>query len=338
MKLLTSLAVTAALALPTFAQAKTTELIYNIYLPPQNPARKAAVEDFAERVAKESGGSVKISIPSMSLAPSDEQYSMLLDGVADIAWLPTDDMPQVVTYTGIADLPGNAPTAESASVATWETYNKFFAEHDEYKGVKVLWIHALGGRQLMGLKNPVDAADAIQGLKVWTPNGPLTDIVEGLDGVPIHMNFAGLFEIVSKNAVDALVASPGAAFGSRTHTYVNHMSSYEGGLGSVSFAVAISGQAWSGLDADQQAAILRASEGMSRPTGAATDGLERFATMKMPDLKVIPTSDALNAALDPILQDITDGWIKDAADKGLADPKAALEFYRSVLDREMASK
>lgn len=324
-----------ALCMATGGQAGT-ELIFNSYLPKMNVAAKAGIWDFADQVAEISGGELTITIPQMSLAPSDQQYELLMDGVADIAWLPVDDLAQMVTLSTIANIPYNAPTPKSASIALWETYKTYFESFGEFRGVKLLGVYALLGRQPMGMGFPVDSATAFQGKKVWVPNGPLTDVIEGLGGIPVHVNFPQVFEAMTKGQMDMLVASPGAVVSSGAKDMVNYMTVIPGGLGTVSFFTAISDEAWDRLSEQERAWLLEAAEGLSDRLGEATGLYEQRGLEVMTDLQIIEAPEDLMARVSVLLDAQVEEWKVAAKAKGLENPDEVLEFYRSVLARETA--
>lgn len=322
----------ASLFSPRPVLAQATELIFNAYLPPQNAMRKAGIEDFARRIEQESGGSLKIVIPDATLAPTNQQYSMLLDGVADMAFMAVGDMSQTVTLPGIGDIPYNAPSGRAGSIALWETYKKFFEPMDEYKGVVVLSMHTLNGRQIMSVNKPVDSAAALSGIKIWVPPGPMTELVAGTGAVPTYIAFPELADGVSKGLVDALITTPGSAVSGGVVKKLKHYTKVPGGLGSVSIAVMISKERWEGLTDDQRVAILRAADGLPGRVGQAVDDQDKGV-----DLSHITAIDApadLTAALKPHMDRQVDAWKERAKAKGLANPDEALEFYHGVLKRE----
>lgn len=311
--------------------AAETSLIFNTYLPSYEVTQQIAVRDFAERIKAESGGSIDIVIPDVSLAPINRQYEMVLDGIADMAFIPTNEVPQIVALNRIADLPNHAPTAEAASVALWETYKKHFEELDEYKGLVVLSTHALPGRQVMSLKKPLQAMEDFQGTKIWTPPGAMSDVVSGLGGVPVMVTFTNLHENVSKGMVDGLVITPDSANSARVLEDIHYQTNIEGGLGSISFAVVIRQDRWDELSEDQRAAVLRAADGLPARTGAAVDLREEEVLARTAHIEVVDASETLNASVKPIFEAQADAWVELARQKGLADPEAALATYRAAL-------
>lgn len=325
----------AAATGPAVANGQETELIFNSYLPPMNITHKMAVQDFAERIEAESGGSVSVSIPDAPLAPIDRQYEMLMDGIADMALLPTNEISQIVTLNAIADLPYNSPTGRAASIALWETYNEFFKAHNEYNGLVVLGTFVLPGRQILGLK-PLNDAATLRGSRIWTPAGPLSDMVVGLGAAPIATGFPELFETVARGGVDGLVITPGSALSARILDSVTDETIIPGGLGSVSFAIAMTQERWDMLSEEQKQAVLRAAEGVGARVGGANDDIEIAGNNAMASATVVEASQDLLDAIAPIAARQIETWKERAAAVGLEDPEAALAFYQDVLDRETA--
>lgn len=328
----------AALLLSAGFASAQTELIFNTFLSPFDPSRKVAVEAFSAMIEAESNGTIIINIPDASLAATSGQYGMLMDGVADMAIIATPDISQFVTLNGIADLPYNVPNAAVASTALWETYKAHFQSFDEYRGLRLLSVHVLPGRQFLGMNGaPVNSAEAISGTKMWVPNGPLTDIVEALGAVPIHVPFPELSGGAETGLFDTLVASPGTALAARIIDKIDFVTEVPGGLGSVSLAVVITNESWNALSTEDQAAIERAANGLPARTGAALDGLEFGGLAKLAHKTIEQASDEFMADLQPILDAQVVAWKEEALDAGLQDPDAVLAFYRSVLEREIAA-
>ncbi|EPX82895.1 TRAP-type C4-dicarboxylate transport system, periplasmic component [Rubellimicrobium thermophilum DSM 16684] len=331
-------AIAAAAALLAAAPAAAqTELIYNSYLPPFNETFQVGIRDFARRIEEESGGTIKVTIPDASLAPSDRQYEMVLDGIADMALLNISSVSQFVTLNRIGELPGHAPTAEAGSVALWETYQRYFAPLHQFEGVVVLSTHVLPGRQILsvGSRAPKRAED-LQGAKIWATSRPLIAAAEDLGGVPMVIQFGELQEFVSKGNLDLLFISAASAEAAGVLQDVTHVTKVPGGLGTISFVIIISEQRWNELTEEQQAAILRAAEDLPRRLGQANDASEAEvadAVARIPTTELDPET---RGGLGPILDRQIDAWKAEATTAGIENPDEVLAFYRSVLERETA--
>ena len=323
------------LALAPTGLLAQTDLIFNAFLPPHDELRKVAIEGFAEAIERESGGSVTVSIPETTLAPSDRQYEMVRDGIADMAIVSSGVVRGMVALNQISDLPLMSPTAEAASVALWETYEKFFADKDELKGVKVLSLSVLPGRQILSVSDTrIDSVDDFAGVKLWSPPGRLTGIAKTLGAVPVNSEFTDLYEYVSKGTVDAVIMTPGSADGARFLDKVTGITEIPGGVGSLSFLVFIAQDRWDALDADQQAAVLRAAEGLPGRSGAAADAEEAALD---DDVAAIPRhvfEGAELARAEQLFAASLEDWKAAARKKGIENPDEVVAFYRSVLARE----
>jgi len=337
MSIRTLLAASLLVLSPSVASAQT-ELIFNSYLQPYDEMYQVAIKGFAQAIEAESGGTIKIIIPDSTLAPSDRQYEMVRDGIADMALVSSGAVPQLVLFNRIADLPFNSPSARAASIALWETYNKYFVPFDEFKGVKVLSTNVLPGRQLLSVTGvKIQSAGDLAGVKLWSPPGALFETAKALGAVAINTEFTALQEYVTKGNVDAIIMTPGSADGARVLDRVTSYTQVPGGLGSLSFAVFISNERWDALDADQQAAVLRAAEGLPGRTGAAADEAEAELDEKVSAIETfVPQGDAL-ASFEGALGATIANWKTRAAEKGLQNPDEVLRFYRSVLERELGA-
>lgn len=327
-------AVTFAVALPAFAHAET-ELIFNSYLPPFDPLYKTAILDFAERIQKESGGEIKVTIPDSTLAPSNRQYEMVQDGIADMAIISSGFVPQKLKLFRFADLPLNSPTGKAASVALWKTYNKYLEPYGEFEGLKVLGTAVLSGRQLMELKGlEIAKVGDLKGVKVWTPPGGLSAATQMLGGVPITTEFTELQEYVTKGNVDAMVMTPGSAMAARVLEFTTGLTEIPGGIGSLSFAICISQARWDQLTDDERAAIERAADGMPARIGEAFDAIEMVAMKKLPEGAIHEVSGDDLASFTDILSKQTDDWKESAKAAGMENPDEMLDFYHQALKEE----
>jgi TRAP-type C4-dicarboxylate transport system substrate-binding protein len=320
------------------AMAQSVELIFNNTLPPFNETYQVGIRDFAQDIIEESQGDILVTIPDSALAPADRQYEAVRDGIADMAVMNISGITQFVVLNGIGELPYNAPTAEAGSVALWETYKEYFEEVGEWEGVRVLSTHVLPGRQILSVKADLapDEPSDLQGLRIWATSTPLVAAAEGFGAVPMDTPYPELQENVARGNLDAVFITPGSADGAGIRPNVTHVTQIPGGLGTISFATIISEDKWNELTEDQQNAILRAAEELPRRAGEANDAGE----VAVEDVFAqIPTTVAEGdglAAFQAVMDEQVNDWIERAREAGLEDPQAALDFYQSVLDRELA--
>lgn len=322
----------------TGAFAQSVELIFNNTLPPFNETYQVGIRDFAAAIEAESQGDIRVTIPDSALAPADRQYEGVRDGIIDMAVMNISGITQFVRLNGIGELPYMAPTAESGSVALWETYKEYFEEIGEWQGAIVLSTHVLPGRQILSVRDglaPSSPAD-LQGMRIWATSTPLVAAAQAFGGVPMDTPYPALQENVARGNLDALFITPGSADGAGVRPYVKHITEVPGGLGTISFATIISEDKWNSLTEDQQAAILRAADGLPRRAGVANDAGEVEVEGLFADVPTTVAEGEGLAAFQAAMDTQINEWIERAREAGLEDPQAAIDFYRSVLERETA--
>jgi TRAP-type C4-dicarboxylate transport system substrate-binding protein len=320
------------LAIPAAAQV---ELIYNSYLPPFNETYQVGIRDFAAAIAEESGGEIVVTIPDSSLAPSERQYEMVRDGIADMAVLQTEAVSQFVVLNELGGLPGMAPGAEAGSVALWETYVEHFREINELPGVVILSTHVLPGRDILTLGDlRIETPEDLRGQRIWASAHPFLMASEAMESVPLVLEFGEIQEFSARGDLDALFITAGSAESAGVLDMVGQIARKPGGFGSQSFMIIIAENRWNEMTDDQRAAILRAADGLPRRLGAANDASELEVAAQVEAMGVTVFEGEALAAFEAVVAPQIDDWKVRAAEAGLADPQAAIDFYMGVIARE----
>lgn len=330
-----TLASTAALFLGTTSAFAETDLIFNSYLRPFDETFQVGIRDFAAAIEAESGGEVTITIPDSSLAPSDRQYEMVRDGIADMALLQVESVSQFMMLNELGGLPGMAPTAEAGSVALWETYKAHFEQVGELPGVKVLSAHVLPGRDILALgETNITGPDDLSGKRMWASARPFREVSEVVGAVPLVLEFGELQEFAARGDLDGLFVTAGSANSAGVLDMTHQIARLPGGFGSQSFIIIISEERWMEMNADQQDAILRAADGLPRRIGAANDASELEVADKVAEIGILTFEGEALEKFQAVVAPQVDGWKARATEAGLADPQAAIDFYTTVVARE----
>lgn len=308
------------------------ELIFNTYLPPQDTVRKAAVEDFAKRIEAAGKGTLKIVIPDAALGTSSNQWSIVTEGVADLAVVAVFSHRAQLRLPLIADLPLNCLSAEAASVALWNTQRKYFDQANEFADAKLLSMYVLPPFQYIGRREPIRSIEDFRGQKIWVSAGAPTEAVKLLGGVPVSSLYSQLFEYASKGNVDALMIGPGTVKQAGIGNHVRYMTEMPGGMGSVSFAIVMNKETYAALSAEQREAVERAAEGLPQHVGRALDERNRQGLAET-RLTLNTASPALMGQLRARLRKLHDEWLETARQRGLANAAEVLQYYRAEMER-----
>lgn len=311
-------------------KAEARELIFNSYVPRQSSFYKVWFEDFAKRIEASSNGSITVNIPGATLAPPTRQLQIVKQGIADVASVPRFSQRNKWKLMRIAELPFNSINSEASSIALNRTYEKYFKSAGEFKGVKLLSLGVLTGRQYVTANTPIKSIKDFKGLKMWAPAGPLAVAAKVTGATVVPAPFPKLFEFASKGTIDGMIITRGSAFAAGVSKYSNHMLHVPGGIGSLAFALVMNESTWKSLSAAEKAAVEKAAVGLPTRFGRAYDKFEAFSAKKM-NVSVVNAGPAVVAELNKKLNGLIVGWLKSAAAAGIKNPKEVLAYYRAEM-------
>lgn len=314
------------------AAAQTT-LVFDRWLPPTHPLVVGVMEPFKADVERVTEGRVIVEISDSPLAPSNEQWEAVQDGISDVAIQSLGWHRNRIKLPTVVNLPFMVPSAEAASGALWDTYVELFEAAGEFEGMKVLGFVSHSGNQVANGARPIASAADFQGLRLRASAGEPTQILEILGANPVTVPGPQIFETVSAGIVDGILDGMHAPSAFGIVRYVKHVSEIPGSMGGLAFAVFINGDKWKALGAEDQKAIMSvAGKSLSRRGGREFDEFtaKSLAEMDAAGAEKLAASAEFVAELEERLQPVIDGWIAGAAERGV-DGKAAIEFYRSRL-------
>ena len=127
----------ACMVLASTAKAETT-INYNIFVPPSH-FMWDVMRDWAAQVEDASGGDLKIAFTAKSVAPPPKILDAVRSSAADAGFMANVFSQKFAPGTGVSMQPWiHRGDASAAGVALWRVYNKYFLEHDNWKGVELL--------------------------------------------------------------------------------------------------------------------------------------------------------------------------------------------------------
>jgi TRAP-type C4-dicarboxylate transport system substrate-binding protein len=244
--LATGLVVAVGAALP--ARAAEVTLTVHHFLSATSPAQVSFMQPWADRVAKQSNGRIKVEIyPSMSMGGKPpELYRQVRDGAADIVWTLIGYTPGVFPRSEVYELPTvHGGSAEATNLAIQDTF-KLVA--DDFKDLKPLLVHVHAGNAIHTRDKMIQGVDDLRGLKLRTPSRTGAWLIESWGAEPVGMPVPALPEALSKGTVDgALVpfeiflplklqdltkysveGEDGSRFGTSVFLYAMNKERYEG--------------------------------------------------------------------------------------------------------------
>jgi len=258
--LFASAAVSLAVAGPAAAQEYTFKLHH--LLGGTSPAQKDMLEPWVKQVEENSGGRVKIDIyPAMSLGGTPpELVQQARDGVVDIIWTVNGYTPGQFPRTEVFELPGVfVNDIKATNLAMYDMFDQYLA--DDYKGLKVMWLHVHAGQAIMTVDKNVEKPADMAGMKIRIPSRTGAWVIEALGASPLAMPVPEVPAALSKKVVDATLLPWEIIPALKLQNQINYfIEGYQNTrLGNTTFQVSMNQARWDGLPDDIKKAFMDAS-------------------------------------------------------------------------------
>ena len=306
---------------PAVAQ-NTTELKFHTFIPPVANPIKTYWGPWTEKIAKASGGKLKVTIyPAMQLGGGPNQLAdQAKDGVVDIVWtLPSYSAGRFPKVEAM-----EMPFVSSNALATTLALQDFQDKHlkDEFADYHVLLIHTHEGELFMSKKAVTKVSD-LRGLKVRILSKTAARFLGSLGANPVGAPLPEIPQMLSKGVIDATLLPYEIAPAIKLQELVSHFSIMEGPAPRVHtgvFSLLMNKKRYAGLSADLRKIIDQHSgRNIAAEAGQNWRDIEEPARKVMASkdknkFHVIPAAEVakLKAAAKPAIE----LWIKEMNEKG----------------------
>ena len=257
-------AVAALLAAANTAGAEEVMLRLHHFLPPQAIAQSEFLQPWADKVAAESGGRIRIDIfPAMQLGGKPPQlFDQVRDGVVDMVWTVPSYTPGRFPNMEVFELPFMTASAEATSQAVME-YSLSHLD-DTFAGVKPLLFHVHAPGLIHTRNHPIAALEDLAGVKLRTPTRSITHTLEQLGAVPVGMPAPEVPQAIARGVVDGTVFPYEVTLPLRIHEMTDtHTTIFsDRGLYTVVLLLAMNQRRYDELPADLKA-VIDANSGMA---------------------------------------------------------------------------
>jgi TRAP-type C4-dicarboxylate transport system substrate-binding protein len=311
------------------AQAADVTLRFHQMLPPQATIPAKAIEPWAKKVEKESGGRIKVQLfPSMQLGGKPpELFDQAKDGVVDLIWTVLGYTPGRFPKTEAFELPFTTGLAEPASKAFMEYVQK--NAMDEFKDVKLIGVHVHGPGLFHSL-SPITKLEDLKGMKVRGGSRVINIMLEQLGATPVGMPVPAVGEALSKGVITATTIPWEVVPALKVQQIAKNSTGFSGakGLYTQTFAVAMNKAAYDKLPADLKK-VIDANSGMVAAAmfGRAMDEGDKagLAIAQKAGNNIVTLSPEETARWQRTAAGTRAIWYKEVGEKGLDGPKLAAE-------------
>ena len=182
------------------------ELHLSSFVGSRHPVVAAVFDPFAENLATVSGGRLSVrQFPGATLnsAPA-QQYSRLVERVADISFgLPGYTM-QRFPMTALLGFPGISPDAITGTERLWRAMPVIETEYE----AKVLGLWAAEPKMLISATRPIDEVDDLRGMIVSAASAQDVAYLERAGAAALSLPTSEAHQALTTGAIDAVFADP----------------------------------------------------------------------------------------------------------------------------------
>jgi TRAP-type C4-dicarboxylate transport system substrate-binding protein len=321
------------------ARAQEVTLKLHHFVPPGAPPHARFLKPWADKVAAESKGRIKIEIyPAMGLGGKPpELVNQVRDGIVDIVWTVHGFTPGRFPLTEVFEL----PFINADPVTMAKAIGDFFPRHlrDEYRDYHVLGIWSHAG-QLLHSNKPVRRADDLRGLTVRTSGQAGTLFLEAVGATPIQAPITEAASLLSKGVVDAVLLPYEIVPAYKLHELTRfHITLAEGRRFQVqTFLFAMNRARYAQLPADLKA-VIDANSGarLVETVGKIWTEIEGPGEKMARDRgnEVIALSAADSERIEQLARTAVERWIANLEGRGL-DGQKIVEEARAAIGRHRA--
>ena len=299
----------AAFLAPTLARAEE-HLKWAVFTPDSEVTFRTVMKPFAETVQRETGNALVFDLfPNGALGRNPgQQPQMVLDGVADVAWVVPSYSPGRFPETEVLELPGMfKDLRESSLVATRLDQHKVLNDYKDY------FVIGLWGTAPYSIHTnfPVNSIADLKGKTIRASSKVESAALRAFGAVPIGMPVTEIPEAISRGTISGTTShmSPFFDFGldrvTNNHFFI--------GLGVVPLVVLMNKKKFDALPGSVQDVIKRnAGEALTKTwiesiTSYNAANLEKLKTN--PKNKVVFPSQAELDAAQKLLTPVREEWV-----------------------------
>lgn len=328
------IAATATIGMTQMAHAE--KLTFNVIFPP-NHYMRPAFQAWADDISEATHGNVELVFPPNSLAPPPGVMDAVRNGVADAGFVFNGFIAKSAPATMLSQMPWiHNGDSEAVSVAMWNTYQKYFSDKEQHRGVHLLSFFNLGPAVFCSVTDsPISSLEDLQHRKVWALPGTIANTFKEMDLSVVAGPAVQAHELISRNTVDAHMGlTTETTVGFKVAPYTRSCLDMDVHMQSANFSIFFNQRVWDKLSpADQQAITKLSGAALAARLGKATNVAEAEARsyLEAQGLDFLPPSADLLAALQEASSKVEAAWANGVSKKYGVDVNQALSELKAEI-------
>lgn len=276
------------------------------FMGPKHYLNRSVFTPFAKHVEQLSNGEITVTqFPGGALNSSPrKQYSIMLDGVADIIFTLPGYTTDLFPKTNLLELPGICEDAIECTRALLNARQELEKEYD----AKVLAFIGSGPQFLITRDKPVRSVEDMQGLKIRAASKVTAQFVEALGASAVTQPITVVHQNLANGVIDGILSAPAAVKLFKLHEPGNFLTTYFPSSG-LSFVVLMNRQVYESLSDQQRAWIDAASSEELSLAGARSYHEANLASIQQArdaGVEVIDIPESERARFESALDDTLD--------------------------------
>lgn len=279
-----------------------------------------ALKEWGTEIEEASNGRIKfIWYFSGSIANAMESMDAVANGTCDICWSAPALFPGRFAATLVASLPMiGLPNNADGGEVVWNMYEKNETIQAEWKGMKVLALHANGAATILTTNKKIESAADFKDLRIRTTTNSVNAFLTTLGCAPTSFTVTDTFENLEKNIADGTIADWNITSSYRLYDVAKYQS--DDNINVALGCILMNPDSYAKLPADLQAIIdehsgVYASRFMSEFLGNVIADIKTECTENGMEIYNFPES--VHDALEEAKQAGLNAWYDEVAASGV---------------------
>ena len=304
---------------------------------PDHVQGTGAMIPFSEDVAKLTDGRVNFKVyPGGALGGPKDTLDNIVTGIMDAGWGLHGYNAGKFPVHSVLQLPFLADgTGAELSVVAQKLYDEFPEIQEEYKDVKLLWVHAADPYAIITKGKAVRSFDDVKGLKLRTPSVEAGEMIKSWGATPVSLPAPEIYDALQKGVIDGGVLPVAAIKDFNLTDIVDYVTL--GNFNTSIFYVLMNKNSWNKISPDDQKLIDKELVGlpMAEKAGKAfdqqKDKAEKEAKAAGVEFIELP-GDELQKFKDSS-KGVKDKWLDEMKAKGIDGQKIYDETVKLIQNK-----
>jgi TRAP-type C4-dicarboxylate transport system substrate-binding protein len=292
------------------------------------------LKPWMDDVTKRTNGAVTFTYyPNQQIGKAADMLRLTQSGVIDIGYVAPSYVSDKMPVSEVAQLPESFHTSCEGTLAYWKSAREGILAKQEYEPnkIRLLMEVVLPPYQVWTVKQKIEAAKDIGGLKLRTTGGAQDLTLRALGAVPVRMSAPDAYESLSRGTMDGLVFPMESVISYGLDKLVKHAT--EGvSFGSFIVAFSINRAVWDRLPDDVKKAMNDASVEIEPKVCSEVDKEQNGSRQHLQDSGVSfePLPEATRAEMKEKLKVVSKEWAAGLDSRG-KQASAALKEFQDLL-------